>query len=76
MTVKSVIKVMRQLTEAGDKESYNELWRSINKLWNLGLVQDDIYKAMIHEDQRAWAAGEQDAWKVEGTIDISPILED
>lgn len=76
MTIKSVITVMRQLTADGDFESYNEFWRSINTLWNLGLVPDNIHNAVIHEDHRAWDAGEQDAWKVEDTVDISPILED
>jgi hypothetical protein len=57
---KNLIEVMRRCMADGDKESYEKLWKAITWLWNLGLVDQKVYQAMVSEDHRAWEAGDQD----------------
>lgn len=51
MTIKEVKKVMNQLYQK-DEGSYGDLFEAIRVLWNLGLVDGDLYDAVIAEDER------------------------
>lgn len=65
MTQKKLIETMRSLAKEGTEDSqgsYNKLWSAVTTLWNLGLVDWRTYQAMVHEDRRAWEAGEMTAW--------------
>lgn len=50
MTIKNLEAVMEDLYEC-DKESYDELYHSMQVLSNLGLVDDNIIKAMVNKDR-------------------------
>lgn len=58
MTKERLFAVMREAASQGDRDTYDKLWKAITWLWNLGLVNDKIYSAMIHEDQRLFETGE------------------
>lgn len=49
---------MKQLSHDGDQESYSELWKAINVLWNLGLLEEKYNAAMVAEDHRLFESGE------------------
>lgn len=53
MTISNLVGVMDDLYEC-DKESYDELWHAMQTLNNLGLVEDNMVKAMIKEDRKLW----------------------
>ena len=52
MTQKSVKEAMNMLYNSEDMEAYEMLWESLKTLWNLGLVDDKIHKAMIEMDKK------------------------
>ena len=51
LTVKNLRAVMERL-DREDRESYNELYKAVMALWNLGLLEDDIRRAALEEDRR------------------------
>ena len=64
LTIASLRETMRRLAQAGDTESYDELWHSIDVLTNLGLVDQKMKHAMAAEDHRLFQTiGEEDEGK-------------
>ena len=63
---------MKQLAHDGDQESYRELWKAINVLWNLGLLEDKFNAAMVAEDHRLFESGEA-APICDGTFNLNDI---
>ena len=55
MTIKNLEAVMADLYEC-DKESYDEFYHSMQVLNNLGLVEDNIIKAMVNKDHNLFDA--------------------
>lgn len=53
LNIKNLTAVMDNLYEI-DKESYDELWKAIRVLSNLGLVEDKLTLAMVKEDRKLW----------------------
>ena len=58
LTTTNLKSKMQQLAHDGDQESYRELWKAINVLWNLGLLEDKFNNAMVAEDHRLFESGE------------------
>lgn len=54
LNIKNLKAVMNQLSECDDQESYDELWKAIQVLNNLGLIDDSIREAAVKEDHRIW----------------------
>ena len=61
---------MRQLAHDGDQESYRDLWKAINVLWNLGLLEDKYNNAMVTEDHRLFESGEAEPM-CDGTFNLN-----
>ena len=51
MKIGEMISMMRMLYE-NDKEGYDDLWKAIQTLHNLGLVGENVVTAMVKEDRR------------------------
>lgn len=61
LTINNLKATMRWLNESGDSEGYDDLWKSIVCLHNLGLLEDNIAKAMVAEDYRLFESnGKED----------------
>lgn len=50
---KNLTDVMTDLYEC-DKESYDDLWKAIQVLRNLDLVDENLTKAMVKKDRELW----------------------
>lgn len=66
LTTNNLKAKMRELAHAGDRESYEKLWKAINWLWNLGLLEDKYNSAAVAEDHRLFESGEADPMCDEG----------
>lgn len=52
MKIKELTKMMDWLyNEAHDMESYNDLWKSIQTLYNLGLIGENFRNAAVKKDR-------------------------
>lgn len=52
LNAKNLKEIMNRLHNDEDTESYNELWKAITTLNNLGLVDDKLCDAMVEEDHK------------------------
>lgn len=50
---KNLTAVMTTLYEC-DKESYDDLWKAIQTLRNLDLIDENLTKAMVKKDHELW----------------------
>jgi len=72
LNAKNLKSIMQQLAHSGDRESYSDLWKAINVLWNLGLVDDRLHDAAVREDHRLFESGEADTM-CDGAFDLAAL---
>lgn len=58
LTIQNLRATMARLAHDGDRESYQDLWKAIDVLWNLGLADQKLKHAAVAEDHRLFQRGE------------------
>lgn len=59
ITIKKMKAAMKQLYKLNDDESYDTLWKAIQVLNNLGVLDRKFVDAMIEEDHRLFEENNQ-----------------